>query len=76
MRKLGTYGGNMELVGYAQLERVNIRVYQPGTIYVITGNGFDSKESSKKLNRERKTLHIACVNYFSNVHVVAEREIF
>ncbi|CAG8465902.1 2749_t:CDS:2 [Paraglomus occultum] len=63
MRKLGTYGGNMELVGYAQLQRVNIRVYQPGTIYVISGNDFDSKESSKKLDRNRKTLHIAYHNW-------------
>lgn len=32
MRKGGTYGGNMELVAYARLKGVDIKVYRPGFV--------------------------------------------
>ena len=60
MKKDGTYGGNMELVGFAQLHGVDIKIYQSGTIYVIKGNENDSSDddvSTKKV--ETRTLHIA-----------------
>ncbi|KAL1915634.1 uncharacterized protein VTP21DRAFT_6393 [Calcarisporiella thermophila] len=37
MRNSGVFGGHMELVAFARLKRVNVRVYQPGYIYVIEG---------------------------------------
>jgi hypothetical protein len=30
MEQNATYGGNMELVAFAKLKKVNIKVYQPG----------------------------------------------
>ncbi|CAI2175212.1 15775_t:CDS:10 [Funneliformis geosporum] len=58
MKKDGTYGGNMELVGFAQLYGVDIKIYQPGTIYVIEGN--ENNKSTEKIGT-KKTLHIAYV---------------
>lgn len=29
-----TYGGNMELAAFAKMKEVNIKVYQPGMMYV------------------------------------------
>ncbi|POG59875.1 hypothetical protein GLOIN_2v1718436 [Rhizophagus irregularis DAOM 181602=DAOM 197198] len=60
MRKVGTYGGNMELVAFAQLHEVDIKVYQPGTIYVIEGKENDNTKDDRSTNeiRTRRTLHI------------------
>lgn len=60
MRKDGTYGGNMELVAFAQLHEVDIKVYQPGTIYVIEGKENDNVKDDRSTNeiRTRRTLHI------------------
>jgi len=66
MKKDGTYGGNMELVGFAQLHGVDIKIYQPGTIYVIEGNENNDSDddddggSTKEIGTKR-TLHIAYV---------------
>ncbi|CAG8478049.1 4021_t:CDS:10, partial [Funneliformis mosseae] len=60
MKKDGTYGGNMELVGFAQLYEVDIKIYQPGTIYVIEGS--EDNKSTKKAGT-KKTLHIAYHNW-------------
>ena len=59
MKKIGTYGGNMELVGFAQLHGVDIKIYQAGTIYVIKGNENNKADGSTKEARTRRTLHIA-----------------
>ncbi|GES81360.1 cysteine proteinase [Rhizophagus clarus] len=64
MRKDGTYGGNMELVAFAQLHEVDIKVYQPGTIYVIEGKESDNTNNDGSTNeiRTRRTLHIITLN--------------
>jgi hypothetical protein len=57
MRKDGTYGGNMELVAFAQLYEVDIKVYQPGTIYVIEGKENDNMNEEKEndnMNEEKE----------------------
>lgn len=36
MERDGTYGGNMELAAFARLSGVDIKVYQPGLMYVVT----------------------------------------
>jgi OTU domain-containing protein 3 len=59
MRKDGTYGGNMELVGFAQLHGVDIKIYQSGTIYVIEGNENDNLDRSVKEAKTKRILHIA-----------------
>ncbi|TDL26853.1 cysteine proteinase [Rickenella mellea] len=35
MRQPGTYGGHLELVAFANLKRRNIKVIQPGLVYII-----------------------------------------
>ncbi|KAG8759424.1 hypothetical protein FRC11_001979 [Ceratobasidium sp. 423] len=37
MRNNGTYGGHLELTAFAQLKSVNVKVVQPGLVYVIEG---------------------------------------
>ncbi|KAF8750120.1 Cysteine proteinase [Rhizoctonia solani] len=37
MRNNGTYGGHLELTAFAQLKVVNVKVVQPGLVYVIEG---------------------------------------
>ncbi|CAH1765100.1 8351_t:CDS:10 [Entrophospora sp. SA101] len=59
MKKDGTYGGNMELVAFAQLHNLNIKIYQPNTIFVIRGNESKNIEDSDRI----KTLHIAYHNW-------------
>jgi len=56
MRKNGTYGGNIELVAFARMKRVDIKVYQPGYIYVI--EGVDVKKEGSNPG-ERPVMHIA-----------------
>ena len=38
MSKSGTYGGHLELTAFAQLKVVNVKVVQPGLVYVIEGS--------------------------------------
>ncbi|KAI9004808.1 hypothetical protein CLU79DRAFT_850150 [Phycomyces nitens] len=70
METNGTYGGNMELVAFARLSSINIKVYQPGLIYVISG--FDDTDEADS-NNEVLTLHIA---YHSWEHYSSIRNVF
>ncbi|KDQ08967.1 hypothetical protein BOTBODRAFT_37490 [Botryobasidium botryosum FD-172 SS1] len=47
MRTLGTYGGHLELTAFAQLKRRNVKVIQPGLVYVIqwTAGGESSSDA-------------------------------
>ncbi|KAF9579501.1 hypothetical protein BGW38_004218 [Lunasporangiospora selenospora] len=56
MRKNGTYGGNIELVAFARMKKVDIKVYQPGYIYVI--EGVDVKKDGSSPG-QRPVMHIA-----------------
>ncbi|KAI9505180.1 hypothetical protein BX070DRAFT_105270 [Coemansia spiralis] len=56
MRNPGVYGGNMELVAFARSHRVDIRVYQLGTVFVISGDARDAE-------RHLPTVHIAYHSY-------------
>lgn len=56
MRKNGTYGGNIELVAFARMKLVDIKVYQPGYIFVIEGVDVKKEGSSPG---QRPTMHIA-----------------
>ncbi|CAE6462607.1 unnamed protein product [Rhizoctonia solani] len=42
MRNNGTYGGHLELTAFAQLKVVNVKVVQPGLVYVIEGAKTDT----------------------------------
>ncbi|GJJ75495.1 OTU domain-containing protein 3 [Entomortierella parvispora] len=69
MRKNGTYGGNVELVAIARLKKVDVKVYQPGFIYVI--EGIHSKKGGLAVG-QRPTLHVA---YHSWEHYSSIRNI-
>ncbi|KAF9972749.1 hypothetical protein BGZ73_004051 [Actinomortierella ambigua] len=62
MRRNATYGGNVELVAFARLKRVDIRVYQPGYVFVI--EGVDVKKEGSTPG-QRPMLHIAWEHYSS-----------
>ncbi|KAI9286853.1 hypothetical protein BC943DRAFT_215769 [Umbelopsis sp. AD052] len=64
MENLGVFGGNMELAAFAKLQKIDIKIYQPGFIYIING-GDDPEEV-------RQTLHIA---YHSWEHYSSVRKI-
>ncbi|KAI9253341.1 hypothetical protein EDC94DRAFT_525340, partial [Helicostylum pulchrum] len=65
MSQNATYGGNMELAAFAKMKEVNIKVYQPGMIYIING-----KEEEK--DDKTQVLHIA---YHSWEHYSSVRNI-
>ncbi|KAG0200941.1 hypothetical protein BGX28_006116 [Mortierella sp. GBA30] len=69
MRKNGTYGGNIELVAFARMKRVDIKVYQPGYIFVIEGVDVKKEGSSPG---QRPIMHIA---YHSWEHYSSIRNI-
>ncbi|KAG0054997.1 hypothetical protein BGZ83_009872 [Gryganskiella cystojenkinii] len=69
MRKNGTYGGNIELVAFARMKRIDVRVYQPGFIYVIEGVDVKKEGSS---SGQRPVMHIA---YHSWEHYSSIRNI-
>ncbi|KAF7724691.1 hypothetical protein EC973_000799 [Apophysomyces ossiformis] len=56
MENDGTFGGNMELAAFARLKGVDIKVYQPGMIYIITGT---EEEESEQDSEDKQVLHIA-----------------
>ncbi|KAI7900322.1 uncharacterized protein BX663DRAFT_545040 [Cokeromyces recurvatus] len=68
MSQDATFGGNMELAAFAKLKKTDIKVYQPGLIYVI--NGVDEEEDDDE--EERQILHIA---YHSWEHYSSIRNI-
>ncbi|KAG0287206.1 hypothetical protein BGZ96_008857 [Linnemannia gamsii] len=69
MRRNGTYGGNIELVAFARMKKVDIKVYQPGYIYVIEGVDVKKEGSSPG---QRPVIHIA---YHSWEHYSSIRNI-
>ncbi|KZV80894.1 cysteine proteinase [Exidia glandulosa HHB12029] len=63
MRTPGTYGGHLELSAFAHLKRRNVKVIQPGLVYIIewnTGVG-DASSSADDADRRRlrRTKHKA-----------------
>ncbi|KAI8081785.1 uncharacterized protein BX664DRAFT_201146 [Halteromyces radiatus] len=58
----GFFGGHMVIVGFAKLRQVDIKVYQPGMIYVISGIDEDVEEENNDDDDDdtgRQILHIA-----------------
>ncbi|KAF6749835.1 hypothetical protein DFP72DRAFT_1141462 [Ephemerocybe angulata] len=55
MRENGTYGGHLELSAFAHMVKRNVKVVQPGLVYVIEwGAGLDAEEREVELGRRRK----------------------
>ncbi|GAN02028.1 OTU domain-containing protein 3-like [Mucor ambiguus] len=74
MSQDATFGGNMELAAFAKLKKVDIKVYQPGMIYVI--NGIDDEDEKDKEEEEtRQTLHIAYVSYLNRFELYIDRHV-
>ncbi|KAG2125763.1 hypothetical protein DEU56DRAFT_824268 [Suillus clintonianus] len=56
MREQGTYGGHLELSAFAHFARRNVKVIQPGLVYVIEWKaGAESDEQSSSQDNERDT---------------------
>ncbi|ORZ18158.1 hypothetical protein BCR42DRAFT_413269 [Absidia repens] len=77
MRQDGCFGGHMIIVGFAKLRQVDVKIYQPGLIYVIHGVGEDGDEQQNGLDDDdddtgRQILHIA---YHSWEHYSSVRNI-
>ncbi|KAJ1960039.1 2-oxoglutarate dehydrogenase E1 component, partial [Dipsacomyces acuminosporus] len=61
MRRLGVFGGNLELVAFARNYRVDIKVYQlGGKVFIISGAPADSPNDP---HRNMPTVHIAYHSY-------------
>ncbi|QRV85454.1 OTU-like cysteine protease [Ceratobasidium sp. AG-Ba] len=66
MRRSGTYGGHLELTAFAQLKALNVKVVQPGLVYVIEGRNLEnfgpkvdkeedgSKEAGPSTSKEKR----------------------
>ncbi|KAL0136729.1 hypothetical protein V8B55DRAFT_1542033 [Mucor lusitanicus] len=72
MSQDATFGGNMELAAFAKLKKVDIKVYQPGMIYVINGVDDEDEKIEDEEEEPRQTLHIA---YHSWEHYSSVRNI-
>lgn len=51
---LGTYGGHLELSAFAHLKRRNVKVIQPGLVYVIEWAGGGDPEELRREEKRRK----------------------
>ncbi|KZT34953.1 cysteine proteinase [Sistotremastrum suecicum HHB10207 ss-3] len=54
MREQGTYGGHLELSAFAHLKRRNVKVIQPGLVYVIEWAGGSDPEELRREEKRRK----------------------
>ncbi|CAO3638976.1 unnamed protein product [Cunninghamella echinulata] len=75
MEQDGCFGGNMELVAFAKLKKIDIKVYQPGMIYIISGVDTDENHDDaedENTDETKRTLHIA---YHSWEHYSSIRNI-
>lgn len=52
MKENGTYGGHMELSAFAHMVKRDVKVVQPGLVYVIEwGAGLDEEERQKAMQQ-------------------------
>ncbi|KAG5641217.1 hypothetical protein DXG03_005750 [Asterophora parasitica] len=58
MREHGTYGGHMELSAFAHLTRRNVKVIQPGLVYVIEWAAFATPPSSPATAKSTSARHL------------------
>jgi hypothetical protein len=55
MRENGTYGGHLELSAFAHMAKRDVKVVQPGLVYVIEwAAGLDEEEKGKEWRKRRK----------------------
>ncbi|WFD36212.1 hypothetical protein MCUN1_003089 [Malassezia cuniculi] len=53
MRETGTYGGHLELSAFAHAFQKNIKIVQPGLVYVVAGNDGSRGADAAQARRER-----------------------
>lgn len=53
MRQSGTYGGHLELSAFAQLVHKEIKIVQPGLVYVVSGHD-ESSQATQEMERLEK----------------------
>lgn len=54
----GTYGGHLELSAFASLKRKEIKIVQPGLVYVVTGDDDSSEAVAERQALERQRQQI------------------
>lgn len=58
MRQSGTYGGHLELSAFAQLQQKQIKIVQPGLVYIVSGDD-ESPQATKERERRERDREIA-----------------
>lgn len=58
MRQSGTYGGHLELSAFAQLQQKEIKIVQPGLVYIVSGED-ESPQATKEREKREKERQIA-----------------
>lgn len=53
MRQSGTYGGHLELSAFAQLQQKEIKIVQPGLVYIVSGDD-ESPQATKEREKKEK----------------------
>ncbi|CAO1634613.1 unnamed protein product [Sympodiomycopsis kandeliae] len=53
MRQNGTYGGHLELSAFASLKKKEIKIVQPGLVYVVSGDDDSSERIAERQALER-----------------------
>lgn len=54
MRQSGTYGGHLELSAFAQLQQKEIKIVQPGLVYIVSGDDESPQATREREKKERE----------------------
>jgi hypothetical protein len=58
MRQSGTYGGHLELSAFAQYQQKEIKIVQPGLVYIVSGDD-ESPQATKEREKREKERQLA-----------------
>jgi hypothetical protein len=54
MRQSGTYGGHLELSAFAQFQQKEIKIVQPGLVYIVSGDDESPRATKEREKREKE----------------------
>lgn len=54
MRQSGTYGGHLELSAFAQFQQKEIKIVQPGLVYIVSGDDESPRAVKEREKREKE----------------------
>ena len=58
MRESGTYGGHLELHAFAQMKQKQIKIVQPGLVYIVSGDDDSPEAIRAREQREKERLRM------------------